>query len=32
MATVFQTDFAWPDVEIEHAVIQGAGHNLITGP
>jgi D-3-phosphoglycerate dehydrogenase len=32
MATVFQTDFAWPDVEIEHAVIQGAGHTLITGP
>ncbi|SVD33863.1 uncharacterized protein METZ01_LOCUS386717, partial [marine metagenome] len=30
MVTVFQTDFAWPDVEIEHAVIQGAGHSLVT--
>ena len=32
MATVLQTDFAWPDVAIERAVIEGAGHRLVTGP
>ncbi len=32
MATVVQTDFAWPDVEIESAVIEGAGHRLVAGP
>ena len=32
MATVLQTDFAWSDVTIERAVIEGAGHRLVTGP
>ena len=32
MATVLQTDFAWPDVSIERAVIEGAGHRLVAGP
>ncbi len=32
MATVLQTDFAWPDVEIERAVIEGVGHKLVAGP
>ena len=32
MVTVLQTDFAWPDVEIERAVIEDAGHTLVTGP
>ena len=32
MATVVQTDFAWPDVGIERAVIEGAGHRLVAGP
>jgi D-3-phosphoglycerate dehydrogenase len=32
MAVVVQTDFAWPDVTIERAVIEGAGHQLIAGP
>ena len=32
MARVLQTDFAWPDVSIERAVIEGAGHRLVTGP
>lgn len=32
MATILQTDFAWPDVEIERAVIEGAGHSLIAAP
>jgi D-3-phosphoglycerate dehydrogenase len=31
MVTVLQTDFAWPDVAIERAVIEGAGHRLVTG-
>jgi D-3-phosphoglycerate dehydrogenase len=30
--TVFITDYAWPDVEIERAVIEGAGFRLVTGP
>lgn len=32
MATVLQTDFAWPDDSIERAVIEAAGHRLVTGP
>jgi D-3-phosphoglycerate dehydrogenase / 2-oxoglutarate reductase len=32
VAIVVQTDYAWPDVTIERAVIEGAGHQLITGP
>ena len=32
MATVLQTDFAWPDVAIERAVIEAAGHQLVAGP
>jgi D-3-phosphoglycerate dehydrogenase / 2-oxoglutarate reductase len=32
MAVVVQTDFAWPDVSIERAVIEGAGHTMIAGP
>ncbi len=32
MATVLQTDFAWPDMDIERAVIEGAGHSLVGGP
>ena len=32
MATVLQTDFAWPDVSIEREVIESAGHRLVTGP
>ncbi len=30
--TVFITDYAWPDVEIERAVIEGAGFKLVAGP
>jgi len=30
--TVFITDYAWPDVEIERAVIEGAGFRLVAGP
>ena len=32
MATVVQTDFAWPDDWIERAVIEAAGHRLVAGP
>jgi D-3-phosphoglycerate dehydrogenase len=32
MAVVFQTDYAWPDDDIERDVIEAAGHRLITGP
>jgi D-3-phosphoglycerate dehydrogenase len=32
MATVVQTDHAWPDVAIERAVIERAGHRLVVGP
>ena len=32
MSTVFITDYAWPDVEIERAVIEGAGFELAAGP
>lgn len=30
--TVLLTDYAWPDVAIESAIIEGAGFRLITGP
>jgi D-3-phosphoglycerate dehydrogenase / 2-oxoglutarate reductase len=30
--TVFITDYAWPDVEIERQVIEGAGFKLVAGP
>src|SRR5215213_8693072 len=30
--TVFITDYAWPDVEIEREVIEGAGFTLVAGP
>jgi D-3-phosphoglycerate dehydrogenase len=30
--TVFITDYAWPDVEIERQVIEGAGFRLAAGP
>lgn len=29
MAIVLQTDFAWPDTEIERAIIEGAGHTFV---
>src|SRR5690242_719043 len=32
MSTVLITDYAWPDVEIERAVIEGAGFALAAGP
>lgn len=32
MARIVQTDFAWPDVSIERAVIEAAGHELVVGP
>lgn len=31
MANVLQTDFPWPDVEIERQVIESAGHRLFAG-
>ncbi|MEJ0039790.1 MAG: C-terminal binding protein [Gammaproteobacteria bacterium] len=31
-STVFITDYAWPDVEIERKVIEGAGFRLVAGP
>jgi D-3-phosphoglycerate dehydrogenase len=31
-STVFITDYAWPDVEIERRVIEGAGFRLAAGP
>ncbi|MGA7538798.1 MAG: C-terminal binding protein [Steroidobacteraceae bacterium] len=30
--TVLLTDYAWPDVAIESAIIEGAGLRLVTGP
>lgn len=30
--TVFITDYAWPDLEIERSVIEGAGFRLAAGP
>jgi D-3-phosphoglycerate dehydrogenase len=32
MATILQTDYAWPDVGVERGVIESAGHRLVTGP
>lgn len=32
MATVLLTDHPWPDLAIERAVIEGAGHRLVAGP
>jgi D-3-phosphoglycerate dehydrogenase / 2-oxoglutarate reductase len=32
MATVVQTDYAWPDDSIERQVIEAAGHRLVSGP
>jgi D-3-phosphoglycerate dehydrogenase len=32
MATVLQTDYAWPDVDVERGVLEAAGHRLVTGP
>ncbi len=32
MATVLLTDYAWPDDRIERAVIERAGHRLVSGP
>jgi len=29
--TVVLTDYAWPDLEIEHRIIEGAGYTLIAG-
>lgn len=31
-ATVFITDHAWPDLDIERAVIEGAGLRMVAGP
>lgn len=31
MATIVQTDIAWPDDSIERMVIEAAGHELVTG-
>ena len=31
-STVFITDYAWPDLEIERKVIEGAGFRLAAGP
>jgi D-3-phosphoglycerate dehydrogenase len=31
MAKIIQTDIAWPDDSIERAVIEAAGHELVTG-
>jgi hypothetical protein len=31
-STVFITDYAWPDGEIERRVIEGAGFRLVAGP
>ncbi|SFM97486.1 D-3-phosphoglycerate dehydrogenase [Streptomyces sp. cf124] len=30
--TVLLTDYAWPDDLVERAVVEGAGHTLVTGP
>lgn len=30
--TVLLTDYAWPDIDIERAIIEGAGFNLVAGP
>jgi D-3-phosphoglycerate dehydrogenase / 2-oxoglutarate reductase len=31
-ATVFITDYAWPDLDLERQVIEGAGFRLVAGP
>ncbi len=30
--TVLLTDYAWPDIELERAIIEGAGFRLVAGP
>ncbi|MFF3849489.1 C-terminal binding protein [Streptomyces sp. NPDC002328] len=30
--TVLLTDYAWPDDSVERAVVEAAGHTLVTGP
>jgi len=32
MSTVLITDYAWPDLDIEHGVLDPAGHTLVAGP
>ena len=32
MSTVLITDYAWPDLDIERAVLDPAGHALVAGP
>lgn len=32
MTTVLITDYAWPDVEVERAIIERAGFRLVAGP
>jgi D-3-phosphoglycerate dehydrogenase len=32
VSTVLITDHAWPDLEIERAVIEGAGFRMVAGP
>ena len=32
MSTVLITDYAWPDLDIEHSVLDPAGHTLVAGP
>jgi len=32
MATILQTDYAWPDDGIERAILEAAGHRLVCGP
>ena len=32
MATILITDHAWPDLEIERAIIEGAGFDMAAGP
>ena len=32
MGTVLQTDFAWPDTEIERAIIEAKGHKFVVAP
>jgi D-3-phosphoglycerate dehydrogenase len=30
--TVLLTDYAWPDIELERSIIEGAGFRLVSGP
>lgn len=32
MSTVLITDYAWPDVSVETAVLEAAGHTVVAGP